>query len=60
MIKEKYRGCFCMVGPVGFGGNNEDIIDPRGFVQRANMFTLVAPTPHYLIPPKTFQRPQLD
>ena len=45
---------------LGLEENNEDIIDPRGFVQRANMFMLVAPTPHYLIPPKTFQRPQLD
>ena len=51
---------FAWLDRLGLEENDEDTIDPRGSVQRANMFMSVAPTFHYLIPPKTFQRPQLD
>ena len=48
---------FAWLDWLGLGENDEDTIDPQGSVQRAKMFMSVTPTPHYLIPPKTFQRP---
>ena len=62
-MKEKDRGRFCVIGPVGvraLGENDGNTVDPRGSVQLPSMLTLAISIPRYSILPTPFQPSRLD